>query len=262
MDLWTTIKAAMVDLDSACQDMEEDNPTSDSLDLTRDGLRRFTRRFKSQPVVVELDDDAVRILEDTDVGAVVSPGVREIPMLPHAGLPHAYVMRSGYGSAAVRLGDGSLDFAYDSGPGLIRWMFRDFSQPILPPPLDGRKQWRLWTRLPVLMTAERTPLLVAPDVRHGPPRGWNPRKPRASWVTRRISLRPGVTRLPEEPQRREGEPVPMPKDDLALRETYVRGHWKRVACGPGRAEKRWVYVPPYTGNRWQSTRPVRIGVTA
>ena len=72
------------------------------------------------------------------------------------------------------------------------------------------------------------------------------RRGAAQWTTRTLDLRPQArgasTGASEEP----GEaPAGL---DAALRP--VRGHLRRVAVGPGRAEREWTWIASHEARRW------------
>lgn len=78
------------------------------------------------------------------------------------------------------------------------------------------------------------------------------------WIVRRVSLSQAHARYLA--SRTEGSSGEQPKDGLKPVETLVRGHLKRQPYGPGRSERKWIYVQEYEARRWVSARPVRVDV--
>lgn len=52
------------------------------------------------------------------------------------------------------------------------------------------------------------------------------------------------------------------RDDLAPTTVPVTGHIKRQPYGPGRSQRKWIYVEGYEARRWIAPRPLRVVVTS
>ena len=78
-----------------------------------------------------------------------------------------------------------------------------------------------------------------------------------AWIERRVSLsRPRQARTHTRPSERESLPP-----GRAPATVEVRGHLKRQPYGPGRRERRWVYVEAYEARRWIAPSPLQVVVT-
>lgn len=107
-----------------------------------------------------------------------------------------------------------------------------------------------------------------------PQRGRSPqraREPSGGWLVRHITLGEPI-RLASEPWlvERAGERAEQGEgDDTARRPLSaalhpqvvpVRGHLKRQPIGPGRSQRKWIYVRSYEARRWIAPRPLRLEV--
>lgn len=140
--------------------------------------------------------------------------------------------------------------------------------------MDAHHEWareaaRFAVVLGLHLDAEGTPIATTDERKPGrqrTPRVSGPSGSAGEWVVRRIHLgrivpsRPGrpAVESAERADERGGSgtegrlPVTVP----------VRGHLRRQAYGPGRTERRWIYVEGYEARRWVAPRPLRVDVRA
>lgn len=113
--------------------------------------------------------------------------------------------------------------------------------------------------LGALLDAEGTPMEVEDWTEKGRRKSGSGRRSQDDgWMVRRVSLSSAhAGRLVSRTQ--DGHAIKS-LDGLTPVETIVRGHLKRQPYGPGRSERKWIYVEEYEAKRWVSRRPVRIDV--
>src|SRR5690606_13988928 len=135
------------------------------------------------------------------------------------------------------------------------------------PFVDDQHTQRAWAEqaaewiitLGALLDAEGTPMEVNDWTEKGRRKSGSGRRPEKSgWIVRRVSLSSAhASRLVS---RTEGEAGTKPVEGLTPTETWVRGHLRRQPYGPGRTQRKWVYIAEYEARRWVSARPVRVDV--
>ncbi|OGG48428.1 MAG: hypothetical protein A3F84_14680 [Candidatus Handelsmanbacteria bacterium RIFCSPLOWO2_12_FULL_64_10] len=178
-----------------------------------------------------------------------------------------------------------IGFGWPDGGYVARWVPRwgedDIDTSVQPDdsPLvsdvDAHQAWakevaRFTLILGLLLDAEGTPVEVEDRISEagGKKRRGRPRPTRrdagpgespgpGAWVERRVSLsRPRQARAHIPPSERGSLPP-----GRAPATVEVRGHLKRQPYGPGRRERRWVYVKAYEARRWIAPRPLQVVVT-
>lgn len=128
---------------------------------------------------------------------------------------------------------------------------------------DTREEWaaqaaKFSLGLGLLLEAEKTPIAIKPA-------GKSERKKRAGkrrgsqteWVTRRVILGKLATKYYG--QSRSGGQE-LDKEDKILARTIVSGHLRYQPYGPGREQRKWVWIDAYEAHRW-TRKKARIEVT-
>jgi hypothetical protein len=117
----------------------------------------------------------------------------------------------------------------------------------------GVQAARFLTVLGLLLDAEGAPVATTDD----PPRVRRSRSgdPPRPWGVTRIYLQQRGRSRGETPPPRGEAPTGLPTS------VEVRGHLRRVPCGPGGTERRWRYIASYEARRWISPEPRRVVVS-
>lgn len=135
------------------------------------------------------------------------------------------------------------------------------------PLIDDVDRHHEWTRqaarfavvLGLLLDAEGSPVVAKDETPAGRrQRGTGSGKTQTSWTVRRVFVgRDKVFRAAgaSEPAGEGAE-----RRDLSAAVVPVRGHLKRQPYGPGRSERKWIYVQGYEARRWVAPGPVRVDV--
>lgn len=228
--------------------------------------------MRDRLVVHQVTSDASQRVHETDLHTLPGepPRLLRGPWILEVRRPDRQVLFGATASLGGYELDGALYLVgldYPDGVRVARWVPRWEEREIVVPedhsPLiddvDAHHEWaqdaaRYAVVLGILLDAEGTPLRVG-EMRSAGFRAQAGVRSRAGWVVRRVHL--------DERRRRAsvGEPGEGTAPEGRIAATVaVTGHLKRQAYGPGRSQRRWIYVESYEARRWVAPRPLRIVV--
>lgn len=226
----------------------------------------------TQPLIHELRQDALNLIESTDL--------RSVPREPPALLRSALIIEAGgaclFGSTTdlgiYQVPDGRYGILGYTGRDMHgdvvfalwkpRWTNDDLTDPNIIPPVspDELEPFNGWAQDAIrfvliyglLLEAEKTPIVAEnkPQPRKRSVKIKDQEHGRSGWVRRYISLttRPVTS---HESQQAIGEGT----DGRVARWRQVTGHLKRQVFGPGRSGRRWIYVEAFESRRWMAPAP-------
>lgn len=231
--------------------------------------------MRAHLIVHRLSAGAVALVHGTDLHSLPGepPRLLRGPWIVEARGPEREALFGDTPSLGGYVLDGVLylvGLRYPDGamvaPWRPRWEERDLRAgmpaAVDSPLIDDLGAHNAWAReaarfalvLGLLLDAEGTPV-AAEDERPRRLRGGGTGR-RPEWTVRRVYL----DRPRGGSARDEGDDAPTDapdrRPDLRAEQVSVRGHLKRQAYGPGRSERRWVYVRGYEARRWVAPRTV------
>jgi hypothetical protein len=135
--------------------------------------------------------------------------------------------------------------------------------PFVEPGMQGtREGWakeaaRFSLGLGLLLEAEKTPLAVKQAGKSGRKRRGGRRSAAGEWITRRVILGKMATRYYGQQPAGTGK---IDKSDKVLARTVVTGHLRYQPFGPGREQRKWVWIDSYEAHRW-TRKKTKIEIT-
>lgn len=146
---------------------------------------------------------------------------------------------------------------------------KDLKVPVIWSPLvdpemqDTREEWATQAvsfslGLGLLLEAEKTPLVAKEAGRSGRKRTRRGGPAGTEWAVRRVVLGKMATRYYGQQQRTGSQELD--KSDRVLAHTIVTGHLRYQPYGPGRQQRKWIWIDAYEARRWTKTR-TRVEVT-